>query len=336
MNETNLPSTSAGDDEQLPVPNSTSPGVSPLTVRKIQGSALQPLHYGARVTRKDPAAIVILIDQSGSMQETVQSGYGSGKKMADVVAEIVNDLLDDLTMKCQKEKSIRDYFNLLIIGYGQEQTTANIAWEGKLKGKEWVLVSELKTSAVPTAPVTTIITLPWGEKREETRTKNLWISPYSVSYTPMHAAFELCTEKLSQWVKQHQDSFPPIVFNITDGQPTDCTTEQLVEAARRLTSLATKDGNLLLFNCLVTTEKVPEVLLPGEGVRATLHDEYHLALFDASSYLPDEMRNIAAQLFKDDRFKRERIKGVILNSALTSLIQLLNIGTYTTLSNTND
>lgn len=332
LNQSDLPVKS--DDNHLPA--TTGPAATAAGILQIRRHALQPLHYSARVTRKDPAAIVILIDQSGSMGETIDKGYGSGRGMSDIVAEIVNDLLDNLTMKCQRDSMIRDYFNLLVIGYGRSETQAEIAWEGHLQGKQWVLVSELKSADVPTRTTKTLITLPWGEKREEERTKRYWISPYAVSLTPMHAAFRLCKTKLEPWVKAHPESFPPMVFNITDGAPTDCTTDELVEVAGELTSLATGDGNVLLFNCLLTNDADSEVLLPSESTLASLSDPYHRALFNASSYLPDEMRNIAAQLFKADRFKKEKTKGVILNSMLSSLTQLLNIGTNTVLSNAHD
>jgi hypothetical protein len=49
---------------------------------------------------------------------------------------------------------------------------------------------------------------------------------------------------LSKWVTEHRTAFPPVVFNISDGEATDGEPS----GAAALRSLSTDDGEALLFN----------------------------------------------------------------------------------------
>lgn len=304
------------------------------TSRNVMGAramALKSIQYSARVTRNNPCAIVLLIDQSGSMVLP----FNSTTSRAEVVADIVNDLFDSLIMKCQREGGIRDYFNVLVIGYGKDlgHTEVSIIWEGMLDGKDWVTISELKDNVLSIETIETVKMMPWGQV-PDIKTKKIWINPCSDGLTPMYEALQLCKNKLEDWVHDKQDSFPPMVFNITDGHPTDIddNLELLSEVCHEIKSISTKDGSTLLFNCLIT--EGPEIILPSEENRYALEEnEYHLALFNSSSSLPYEMKHIAKQCFQDDRFMLGDIKGVIINSTVSSLINLLNIGTNTALGN---
>ena len=59
---------------------------------------------------------VFLLDQSASMQDPI--GGGEGQRKCDVVADALNRLLSELTIKCAKEEGVRDYFSVSVIGYG--------------------------------------------------------------------------------------------------------------------------------------------------------------------------------------------------------------------------
>ena len=76
-----------------------------LSLTELRKLAINPQMYNARVTRMNPCALVIMIDQSGSMSEDF---YDTNK--AEAVANIVNDLLADLTK--EQWESVHD------IGFG--------------------------------------------------------------------------------------------------------------------------------------------------------------------------------------------------------------------------
>jgi hypothetical protein len=309
--------------------NSINPVKSASSVMNLRNTALKPIQYCARVTRNNPCAIVLLIDQSGSMVEEFREGVSR----AQAVADIVNDLFDTLTMKCQREGGIRDYFQIMVIGYGKGFNDSNVSiiWEGNLSNKDWVTVSELRDNILETKTVHTTKMMPWGEV-PDVKTKKIWLNPCHDGLTPMYEALQLCKEKLEDWIYDFQDSFPPMVFNITDGYPTDIEDLSLIEnICSEIKLIKSKDGETLLFNCLITNGK--EFVLPNLSDANEFEDEYHLTLFNASSNLPHEMKHTVSQVFPNKEIITGETKCVIINSTINSLINLLNVGTNTALEN---
>lgn len=324
MTNSNLPSNTGN--------NSINSGKSGGNVINTRNTALKSIQYCARVTRNNPCAIVLLIDQSGSMEEEFRKGISR----AQAVADIVNGLFDTLIMKCQKEGGIRDYFQIMVIGYGKgiDSSKVSIIWEGNLADKDWVSVSELRDNILETKTIHTTKMMPWGEV-PDVQTKKIWLNPFHDGLTPMYEALQLCKEKLEDWIYDFQDSFPPMVFNITDGYPTDIDDLSLIEnICSEIKSIKSNDGGTLLFNCLITNGD--EFVLPNLSDADEFEDEYHLTLFNASSKLPHEMKHTASQVFPNKELIIGETKCVIINSTINSLINLLNVGTNTALENATE
>jgi hypothetical protein len=124
---------------------------------------------------------------------------------------------------------------------------------------------------------------------------------------------------MSGWVSSHPYSFPPVVINITDGEATDGDPAVEAEALR---SLATQDGNLLLFNCHISGTSHESILFADheEG----LPDQFAKLLFTMSSVLPEGIRESASR----EGFKiSEKSRGFAFNADLVELIRFLDIGT---------
>ncbi|NQX38835.1 hypothetical protein SAMN05421820_101874 [Pedobacter steynii] len=306
---------------------------SASTLFGLKGMALSPLAYAARVTRKNPCAFVLLLDQSFSMSSKMSNGISR----AQVVTDIVNDMLENLIMKCQRDSIVREYFDVMVIGYGKTEGSQRVSfgWEGNLEGRSWVNISELKNNVYKTDVVATQKQMPWG-LIPNTQTKKIWINPYSVANTPMKEALRLCREELLDWTAEHPESFPPMVFNITDGFPTDVATlKELVDSCEEIKKTGTDDGQTLLFNCLITDGV--ENILPSHGTALGFEgNDFHMSLYEGASFLPHELKKMASKVFGDERFVLGRTKGVILNSTASSLINLLTIGTMITLANVAD
>lgn len=75
--------------------------------------------YSARISRKTPALFVILIDQSGSMEEPTTL-YGKSVSKAEAVATTVNMLIGELLHRSRREEGYRDYFDIAVLGYHDE------------------------------------------------------------------------------------------------------------------------------------------------------------------------------------------------------------------------
>jgi hypothetical protein len=135
----------------------------------------------------------------------------------------------------------------------------------------------------------------------------------------MCAAFDKASSILSKWILEHQKSFPPIVINITDGKPTDGNPAQ---SAFDLMSLRTLDGEVLLFNLLISAAKMSPIEFPDNDM--VLSDEFARSLFRISSPLPAYMRNMMADEGINSNLQS---RGFVFNADLVSVIRFLDIGT---------
>lgn len=310
--------------------NKISKNISAGALLNAREKALAPTSYSSRVTRNNPTAIVIMIDQSGSMNEL----FHLQKSKAEAVAEIVNSFLEELLDRCMKENEVRDYFEILIVGYGHKPKQGEIvsfSWEGNLKGCSWIKVSKLKENILKIDSHEEIKRLPFGEVKT-TVTKKIWISPVGYGSTPMLQAFDLCHKELEKWVDNHSNSFPPMLFNITDGYPTDIDNlEEIIDITDSIKDLTTNDGNTLVFNILLknTEGNLEPIVFPVNNEKFT--NEYHETLFLASSELPQNMSKKAKDFLKNNEYSFVNPRGVMLNADVNCVVQFLNIGTSTSL-----
>ena len=72
--------------------------------------------------------------------------------------------------------------------------------------------------------------------------------------TPMCQVLRVAYQVTADFVSQHPDCFPPIVFNITDGAANDGDPSP---GAASLRGIASSDGNVLLFNLHISKRAVP-------------------------------------------------------------------------------
>src|ERR1700730_9974183 len=95
--------------------------------------------YSAEISRTNPSCFLFLIDQSGSMAETLRGK--PDKKKAHEVATAINRLLQTLVLPCAKGQEVLDRFHVGVIGYGHTKVAP--AFGGALAGKSLVPISLL-------------------------------------------------------------------------------------------------------------------------------------------------------------------------------------------------
>ena len=158
--------------------------------------------------------------------------------------------------------------------------------------------------------------------------KKAWISPLAEYRTPMNHALTLAAELLESWIVQYsgKDVYPPIVFNITDGELTDATEKEVLNTTKRIKQLRTIDGNVLLFNMHISAKNHESVIFPTKKSELPDDKNAHL-LFDMSSDLPDIYNRDIATLKNTDLMT---FTGMSYNSSLSQLVSMMNIGTSTT------
>jgi hypothetical protein len=271
--------------------------------------------YSAEISRANPSCFLFLIDQSGSMEDPFGGGEATRKK-ADLVADAINRLLQNLVIKCAKEEGIRDYFYVGVIGYGDK---VGPALGGTLAGKELVSISEIGNQPARIEQRVKKVEDGAGGLVEQPIRFPVWFDPMAHGATPMCQALTLAHEVLGRWLPQHPDSFPPIVINITDGEATDGNP---VGAAQTLRNLANNDGSVLLFNIHLSSKGARPIEFPD--TTDSLPDQYAKQMFELSSALTPTMRAIAQQ---EGYATSEASRGFVFNADMVSVIKFLDIGT---------
>jgi hypothetical protein len=271
--------------------------------------------YTAEISRANPSCIVILIDQSGSMEDPF--GQGAGKRKADGVADAVNRLLQNLVIKCAKSEGIRDYYHVGVLGYGDKGVGP--VFSGVLAGKELVPISEIANNPARVEQRSKKVDDGAGGIMEQKIKFPVWIDPVYKGGTPMCEGIKQAKRIISNWLHVHNGCFPPIVVNITDGEATDGDPEDQAEQLRRMSS---EDGNVLLFNLHISSSNHAPIEFPDS--ESLLPDDYAKLLFRMSSALPDYMWGMVQE---EGIIICDNPRGFVFNADLVSVIRFLTIGT---------
>jgi hypothetical protein len=270
--------------------------------------------YSVEISRANPTCFVFLLDQSGSMHDHI--GSGEGQRKCDVVADALNRLLSELSIKCAKEEGVRDYFHVGVIGYG---TDVAPALSGALAGRELVPLSEIAASPARLETRSKKVPDGAGGLVDQEVKFPVWVDPVANGGTPMSSALARAQSIVSTWLIDHPGCFPPVVLNLTDGESTDGDPSFAADGIRQLTSV---DGPALLFNLHVSSDSSAAISFPDN--EAALVNQYAKALFYLSSTLPTGMRTYTQQLGIP---VSEGTRGFVFNADVTSIVQFLDIGT---------
>lgn len=253
-----------------------------------------------------PGLILILLDQSSSMAEN---------KKAEIAAAAVNDVIYEIMLASRSGAEIKDRCFIGVIGYGK--LIAPVVGGN---------ISQLAANPIRTEVVNKLI--PDGAQGQisiETE-MYVWVEPKAENGTPMAEALETAYELIETWIGNNPDSFPPIVINITDGEPSDFdkntgTAPKTTAAATRLMDLGTTDGKLLLFNAHISGTAAAEIQLPNSD--AGIDNKYAKLLFGISSVLPSRLLEEA---MKGGLSPESGSRGFVFNAGAETLIKLLTFG----------
>lgn len=273
--------------------------------------------YNAEISRGNPSCFLFLIDQSGSMADVW--GGESGKKKSEGLATIINNLLQGLVLICSNDPTDfrpRNYFSVGVIGYGANMGSA---FSGNLAGKDLATISEIAEMPARIEEKNRKVEDGAGGLVNQSVKFPIWFEPVANGGTPMCGAFSKAESILSHWVSGHRDCFPPVVINVTDGESTDGDPSSAADSLKRL---ATNDGNLLLLNVHLSSQKSEPIMYPE--TEASLVDDYAKLLFNLSSPLTDGMK---ARARSNGMTVGDGSRGFVFNADPVSVIQFLEIGT---------
>jgi len=273
--------------------------------------------YTAQITRANPTLVVILLDQSGSMADPF--GGEQNVRKAEFVAGVVNHTLHDLVIRCTKTEEVRNYYFVSVVGYGR---SVGPAFAGPLAARTVVPISEVADNPLRIEAGYKRVSDGVGGYVEMPVRYPVWMYAHSDGGTPMCRALEVTRGIISQWLAEHPRGFPPTVLHLTDGESSDGDPDEI---GSELMSLATDDGQVLLFNCHVSSQRSAKVEYPSN--ESVLADGFARTLFRISSTLPENFLAAAQQLGVP---AAEGSRGFVFNADPSSVVQFYEIGTSLT------
>ena len=278
------------------------------------------MYYTQSITRRHRTAFVLAIDQSGSMVEELEF-RGRRTSKAAAVAEVANSLLSELLLRATREGEVRDYYDIAVVGYSGEGVHSLLS-----ANETFVPVSALRNAVRNTRRVSIERRLPDGQPAFNEVTVSEWIAPAASGQTPMYEALLYVHDLVEAWCRrpEHRESFPPLVFNITDGEATDCDDAELRAVAGQIKSLRTADGNVLLVNIHIAAGDTPHTVFFPSAEEASYPNRYAEVLYDCSSPMP-EVFNEAIREAKGPG-ALPPFRGMSFNASAEELITMLNIG----------
>jgi hypothetical protein len=264
--------------------------------------------YERSVNLAHPALIVMILDDSSSMSTSMA---GTSDTRFQWVERYSGIILRELLARCIEVSGpalmVRPRYYLDVIKYGSSVKT----WRAEHEGSEEVDIGEAA--------------------KQFNDSGGAFGLGGNLGGTDAAAAFQFALQRIERALRKERfkDSFPPIVFHLTDGEShTDAE-----PIARQITSLSSSDGNVLLVNAYIGTNTrlyyqdpfdFPGYLTEQEAGPS----QDNLRLFRMSSVIPQAMRE---NLFNDGIFPalRENVRlffDVRTKEMLKHVIQVVGSG----------
>ena len=307
--------------------------------------------YDNKITSAEPTLMVFLIDQSASMSEPLAEKEGVVYTIAKVAKIISDTFLYDAFRKCMRGNVFKPYIDLAVIGYGVGIHSAL----PKIPLEQFPFsVTKLADTYIAENPRNpddnSMIPKPkleWLEERADS------------GVTPMLAAFTKAREIIEKWLPDHQESFPPVIINISDGMPTDdhdfieilqqsaseysfhlgdLSQTPLMIQSKAIRELGTNNGKCLVMNCHISPMKLMTLEYPSSSAQAEEVDPFAKFMFEMSSVIPEslfeygirpldvEPPGLGMKLEPNARF-------FVFNAEIESVIRFMTFGSSGSLGN---
>ena len=277
--------------------------------------------YIQSITRTHRTAFIFIIDGSGSMAESILF-RGRCMTKAEAVATITNDLLFELVERARRSDGVRDYYDIAVVGYSGDDEVRSLL----PGGEDLVPVSALAAQEMPVHTEVIEHRLPDGSIALREIPAPAWIKPLSAGQTPMCEALRRVRDIAAGWTSRtaNAESFPPVVFNITDGEATDCDNEELRAVCDQIKALGTVDGNVLLINIHIAAGDTERPVFFPEAHEARYTNRYASLLYDCSSEMPAVFNEAIREAKGPGAIPPFR--GMSYNASAAQLVAMLNIG----------
>ncbi len=275
------------------------------------------MSYNAEISRTNPTCFIFLVDQSTSMIDPIMGVPGNPRK-ADLVADALNKIIQTLIVSSSKEEGVRRYFQVGGIGYGNQVKSL---FDVQFGDQELIWIDDLYANPLRVEDRTRKEPDGAGGIVDVPTKFPVWIEPTADGRTPMCEAFRKTKLILEKWVADHKDSYPPTIFNLTDGEANDGDPRDFASSIREL---ETNDGNPLIFTLHVSSNQFArQISFPNTPEE--LPDDPSKIMYDLSSVLTDGMKDTATREFNLNL--PDGAKGFVYNGSLDPVLKALEIGT---------
>lgn len=258
------------------------------------------------LNQKYPGLFVIMLDQSESMR---QVDITTNISKADLVTTYVNRILETMTNLAQVDTysgKRKNYAYVSVIGYNHDAYPLLSTSIAPLS------LSDLDNLSLGFIPTVKLITDDTGNVVGRQVEKScFWIKSQAQGQTDMTRAFEEAEKVIQYWLKSspehivqdpggqsqmpRQESFPPILINITDANHNG--RQDPNEAVKRIRQLRTNYGHVLIYNCHITHEGTKPCIFPATlaELSQSTSDRQARLMFEMSSEIPDILREKAEE-----------------------------------------
>ena len=267
-----------------------------------------------------PGCLIFLLDQSGSMSDHFGSTQaGAGRRKCDMVATVLNGFLNELIVAntvAQRDGTteVRPRAEVTVLGY--EGISVEPVLQGNLAGLTFVSLPDLQMNPLDIERRKRTEIDDIGQEIEITVPFPVWVKAKAGAGTPMCMALREARDLARDWARNHPDSYPPVIINVTDGVASD---GDPFEIANEISEITTSDGAALLFNVHITDLPFSPVAYPA-STQELPADPYAQLLFSISSEIPTSSRNLLQSLVS--REVAAGARGLIFNGDAASVRQM--------------
>lgn len=282
--------------------------------------------YNKNMGSDRPGLFVFVLDQSGSMGEAWPQSPKHSK--ADALADVLNNTLAEVAARSVRgEGQVSDRCEIAVVGY-EGSSTRNL-WTGPLAQSDIVPISQVSANPLEFKKTTVQVENGAGGTVDVEQDIAVWVKPNTGGGTPMKEGLQKAFDLVQSWLPKHQDSFPPVVIHVTDGEPTSGDPAAVADAIK---NLKTSDGNVLLVNIHLPSGAPITALFPSDA-SSLPNVASAQRLFQMSSVLPAELleKATAAGL---PVVPNSRL--MILNADAISVIRLISFATIGTMGTAVD
>jgi hypothetical protein len=272
--------------------------------------------YVAEINRTNPTCIVLVLDQSASMADSLSGDITK----AGLLADVLNRSLMELVTACRKPEGILDYFYVGVLSYSDNDVRPALG--GALAGAHISPVNALGRNPMRIETRRKQVSDGTGGLVETEVKFPVWFEPTANGNTPMCKGLGVAAEMVADWCEKYPRSFPPTVLHVTDGEATDGGEGAVEAAAGRITASRTDDGAALLMNLHISGEGGAAIRFPTE--EGALPDSYARMLFRMSSVLPDTFRQRGEEAQMP---LAPGCRGYVYNAGIEEVVRFFRIGT---------